>query len=226
MKKITAAQLAAILPKNTKTAQWTPILNDTMKEFGIDLNYDRIAAFLAQIAHESGELRRLIESLKYTKAQTICDTWPDRFPTLADAAPYVSTKGVNDGKDQALANRVYGDRLGNGPIASGDGWKFRGRGLIQTTGRGNYEQVGGVLGLNLVANPDLLTQPVNAARSAGYFWQSRGLNALADDFSNDNDDSDFKTITKLINGGTKGLSDRRINWARARKVLGLSPITP
>lgn len=224
--KITAAQLASILPNNTETTQWTPILNDAMKEFGIDRNYDRIAAFIAQIAHESGELRRLVESLKYTKASTICNTWPERFPTEADAAPYVSTKGVNNGKDQALANRVYGGRLGNGDIASGDGWKFRGRGLIQTTGRGNYQQVGGVLGLNLVANPDLLLQPVNAARSAGYFWQSRGLNALADDFSNDNDDSDFKSITKLINGRTKGLLDRRTHWAKARKALGLSPITP
>lgn len=224
--KITAAQLASILPNNPNAAAWEPILNDAMKEFGIDANHDRIAAFVAQIAHESGELRRLVESLKYTTAKGICATWPDRFPTEAQAAPFVSTKGVNDGKDRALANRVYGGRLGNGDAASDEGWKFRGRGLIQTTGRGNYEQVGKMLKLNLVANPDLLTQPIHAARSAGYFWQSRGLNAYADDFSHDDDDSDFKSITKLINGGTKGLLDRRTYWAKARKVLGLSAVTP
>ncbi|EIT71730.1 MULTISPECIES: glycoside hydrolase family 19 protein [Hydrocarboniphaga] len=221
---ITQAQLSKILPNNRETAEWTPVLNQTMEEFDIVRNLDRIAAFVAQIAHESAELTRVRESLKYTKAETICRTWPKRFPTPADAEPYVSTTGVANGRDRALANRVYNGKLGNVP-GSDDGWTFRGRGLIQITGRSNYREVGEALGLpGLEQQPELLEQKTQAARSAGYFWKSRGLNALADDFSDDNDDADFEKITIAINGATKGLAERRAYWIKARQTLGLSVI--
>lgn len=218
---ITATQLAAIMPRNPEPAAWTPILNAAMAEFEIAANAARIAAFLAQIAHESGELRSLRESLRYSTAKGICATWPKRFPTEASAAPYVSQRGVDDGRDQALANRVYAGRMGNGDVASGDGWRYRGRGLLQVTGRENYRTTGRQLGLPLEAQPERLEERTPAARSAGLFWQNHGLNALADDFSNDDDDADFVAITIAINGGRNGLAERREYWARAEKALGI-----
>jgi putative chitinase len=210
---ITQQQLSRFVPKNPDPATWTTALNDAMSEFEINDNASRIAAFLAQIAHESSEMRRLEENLRYTSARRISEVWPKRFPSEGHASPYVD-------KPQLLANRVYGGRLGNGDVASGDGWAYRGRGLMQVTGRGNYTTVGAALGLPLVTSPDLLLQPAPAARSAAYFWKSRGLNELADDQSTDDDDADFVTITVRINGGKIGLKDRRAYWAVARNVLG------
>lgn len=211
---ITQQQLSQIVPKNPDPATWTAVLNSAMSEFQIDANANRVAAFLAQIAHESSEMRRLEENLRYTSAKRICDVWPKRFPSEGHALPYV-------GKPHLLANRVYADRLGNGDVASGDGWAYRGRGLMQVTGRGNYAAVGTALGLPLVATPDLLLQPGPAARSAAWFWKSHGLNELADDQSTDDDDADFVTITVRINGARVGLRERRAYWAMARNVLGV-----
>ena len=110
--------------------------------------------------------------------------------------------------EEKLANLVYAKRLGNGDSNSGDGYKFRGRGIIQITGRSNYADAGKALGLNLINQPDLLLQKPNAAMSAAWFWSSRGLNALAVDHTDDNDLEDFTEITKRINGGSVGLSER------------------
>lgn len=211
--RITAAQLAAVMSGNAQTQAWVEPLNAAMREFGIGANAHRIAAFLGQIAVESGELRRMEENLHYT-AKRLCAVWPKRFPTLADAQPYA-------GNPEALANRVYADRIGNGNTASGDGWRYRGRGLMQVTGRGNYASVGKALGLNLIRSPDLLLQPEIAARSAGQFWFSHGCNELADDRSGDDDDEDFVAITAKINPAREGLAARRSYWLKARQTLGI-----
>lgn len=213
--KISKTQLAAIMSGNAGAAAWTEPLNAAMAEFGIAANAHRIAAFLAQIAVESGELGTLEENLNYKTAARIQKVFgKKRFPTEADAEPYVRNP-------QGLANRVYANRIGNGDEASGDGWLFRGRGLMQVTGRGNYLAVGKALALNLTKSPDLLLQANIAARSAGQFWQSHGCNPLADDRSDDNDDEDFVAITAKINPAKEGLPKRREYWAKARGVLGV-----
>lgn len=213
MKPLTAEQLQQIVPRCPDPQVWSQALNATMALHGIE-GADRIAAFIAQLAHESGGFRRLSENLTYTSAARICAVWPKRFADEDSAQPFVRNP-------EALANRVYANRLGNGTAGSGDGWRYRGRGLLQITGRANYDEAGRALGLALLQEPDRLLEPVNAARSAAWFWQTRGLNALADDRSDDDDDGDFVSITKIINGGTTGLSERRRYWAQARRTLGL-----
>lgn len=212
MNPLTAERLRRIVPRCPDPETWTAALSAAMARHAIDTP-DRIAAFVAQLAHESGEFTRLSENLMYTSAERICAVWPKRFPDAASAAPFVRNP-------EALANRVYANRLGNGAAASGDGWRYRGRGLIQLTGRANYADAGAGVDLPLLDAPELLEQPDGAARSAAWFWQSRGLNALADDRSDDDDDADFVTITRLINGGTVGIEERRRYWAQARTALG------
>lgn len=206
----TEAQLASVMPR-AKSAIWFGPLTAAMAERDID-SPQRMAAFLAQIAHESGEMTRIEERLSYT-AKRMTQVWPSRFPDEAAAAPFA-------GNPQRLANKVYAGRMGNGDEASGDGFRFRGRGLIQLTGRSNYATAGTALGLDLLGNPDQLLQPEPAARSAAWFWKSRGLNELADHRPGDDDQQDFTRITKLINGGTAGLAERLAYWAKARAALG------
>jgi putative chitinase len=207
---ITEVQLTAFLPALPNAPTWTAALNAAMDRFEIN-SPARIAAFLAQTAHESGEFRRLVENLNYSAAG-LCKTWPNRFANLDAAKPY-------DRNPEMIANYVYAKRLGNSDTASGDGWRFRGRGLIQLTGRGNYRSCGLAVTLPLETDPQRLETPEAAALAAAQFWQSRGLNHLADDQSDDNDDEDFVAITKIINGGTAGLSARRTYWARAKAAL-------
>lgn len=197
---ITADILARALPKCADPAGWAAVLEPAMQAFEIDSPM-RAACFLAQTAHESGQFNRLVESLFYKTPARLMAVWPKRFPTEASAAPFVQN-------EQALANFVYANRMGNGDSASGDGFRYRGRGLIQITGRSNYAETGAALGLDLIAQPALLEQPVHAAMSAGFFWKSHGLNALADDETDDNDLEDFVTITRRINGGQAGLQER------------------
>src|SRR5436190_4449696 len=213
MAGITPAQLTRFLPQLARVDVWTPALNAAMERFEITTPY-RAAAFLAQVAHESGEFSRLTENLSYTAAR-LCAVWPNRFPTIEAAQPY-------ERNPERLANYVYAKRLGNGDVTTGDGWRFRGRGLIQLTGRGNYRSCGTALTLPLEAEPQRLESPLAAALAAAQFWQSRGLNHLADDQNDDNDDEDFISITKIINGGTAGLKSRQQYWARARAALGIS----
>ncbi len=210
MADLTADQFRQIVPKCKTPNLWTPALSLAMGRFEINTP-SRTAAFLAQIAHESAELNRLVENLNYS-ALGLTKTWPKRFPTLQKAQEY-------ERNPERLANYVYANRLGNGDPASGDGWHFRGRGLIQVTGRGNYRSVGQGIDLQLEAMPELLEEPEAAALSAGYFWKSRGLNELADDRNDDNDDEDFVAITVLVNGGRAGLAERRAFWERAKGVL-------
>jgi putative chitinase len=210
MAELSSSQLAAIMPACPDPESWTPALNAAMQQFDIT-TVDRIAAFLAQLAQESGQLKRLAENLNYS-AQRLMQVWPARFPTLDKAQMY-------ERNPEKLANYVYAKRLGNGDETSGDGWRYRGRGLIQLTGRGNYLAAAQGIGLSLVEQPELLEQPDAAARSAAWFWKSHGVNELADDQNDDNDTEDFKTITKRINGGTVGLQDRLAFWAKAKTTL-------
>jgi putative chitinase len=203
----TLANLQAAKVKDP--AKWLEAVAQTCREFDITTP-QRIAAFLAQTSHESGGYTMLSENLNY-KAATLAACWPNRFAVLgADKKPIkengklVPTAVANSiaGKAELIANLVYSSRMGNGPAESGEGWKYRGRGLKQLTGKDNYARCGHALGLDLVGNPDLLLEPINAARSAGWFWQANSLSTFADA-------GDIKGMTKKINGGYIGLEARQ-----------------
>ncbi|MCD5994132.1 glycoside hydrolase family 19 protein [Pseudomonas sp. CDFA 602] len=198
---ITESQIIAILPRSAGVAKsFVPALNVAMGKYQIVTQF-RIAAFLAQIGHESAQLTALVENLNYS-ATALQKTWPNRFtPELA--AQYAR-------QPERIANVVYGSRMGN--TGNGDGWKYRGRGLIQLTGKTNYQQCGEALGVDLLGQPELLETPEYAALAAGWFWSVNGLNTLADN-------GDFIAITKRINGGTNGLADRQALYEKALKVL-------
>jgi len=210
MSILTETRFTVFLPDAPDIPTWTRVLNDAMDRFDVRTLH-RVAVFLAQIAHESDEFRRVVENLNYT-AKRLMQVWPKRFTSLAKARRY-------ERQPKKLANYVYANRLGNGDDASGDGWRFRGRGLLQITGRGNYGATALALALPLEDHPELLEQPDVAALSAAQFWKSRGLNELADDRNDDNDDEDFVTISVIINGGRTGLESRKMYWARAQAVL-------
>jgi putative chitinase len=201
---ITVEQLARVVPCCEEPGIWVEPLNVAMVEFGIDKPV-RVAAFLAQVAHESGELTRLVENLNYS-AERLQEVFRKYF-TADRAREYAR-------KPERIANYVYADRNGNGPMDSGDGWRFRGRGLLQVTGRANYQEAAEALDVDLVEQPELLERPDLAARSAGAFWRRAGCNGLADT-------GEFKTLTRRINGGVNGLSERLEYFARAKAVLGL-----
>lgn len=191
-------------------AKWLDAVGATCVEFKIDTP-QRIAAFLAQTSHESGGYTMLSENLNY-RAATLAACWPNRFAVLgADKKPIKDAQGKMTpttvanaiaGKPELIANLVYSSRMNNGPAESGEGWKFRGRGLKQLTGKDNYTRCGNALGVDLVGNPDLLLEPLYAARSAGWFWQANNLSKFADV-------GDIKGMTKAINGGYIGLEARQ-----------------
>lgn len=200
---INAQQLLQILPNAGPVAGvFVSALNDAMARFKIDTRL-RVAAFLAQVGHESGQLRTLVENLNYS-AEGLIRTWPKRFNLLT------ATSAAR--KPEQIANIVYASRLGNGPAVTGDGWKYRGRGLIQVTGWVNYQACGSALSLDLLTKPELLEQPIYAALSAAWFWSSNGLSELADA-------GRFEAITRKVNGGLNGQADRLAIYERALKVL-------
>ncbi|SFW18643.1 glycoside hydrolase family 19 protein [Pseudomonas sp. NFACC10-1] len=178
---ITAQHLLQILPNaSSRAGVFVPVLNVAMSKYAIVTKL-RIAAFLAQVGHESGQLR------------------------------YVRELGSDAYLEKYDTGRLA-ERLGNTPAHDGDGQLYRGRGLIQITGRANYAECGEALGLDLLQQPELLELPEHAAMSAAWFWHRAGLNTFADK-------SDFLTITKRINGGTNGLAERQELYARALKIL-------
>ncbi len=203
---ITGAQLKAFLPRLTDVRTWTRALNAAGRRFAIDTPV-RLAAFLAQTAHESAGFALLVENLNYS-AEGLVKIWPKRF-TPESAGRYAR-------QPMKIANHVYAKRLGNGDEASGDGWRFRGRGLMQITGRDNYRLCGKALGIDLERKPERLETPRTAALAAGVYWDANGLNRLADL----NTDASFKALTIRINGGITGLDDRRARWKQARAALG------
>lgn len=203
----TIEQLQAAKIKNPE--KWIDAIIATCQEFEINTP-QRVASFLAQTSHESGGYTMLSENLNY-RAATLAACWPNRFAVLgADKKPVkengklVPTAVANSiaGKAELIANLVYSSRMGNGPAESGEGWKFRGRGLKQLTGKDNYTRCGSSLGVDLVSNPDLLLEPVYAARSAGWFYKTNNLSTFADA-------GDIKGMTKRINGGFIGLEQRQ-----------------
>ena len=180
-------------------------LDAAMGRFEIDTP-PRMAAFAAQLAHESGQLQRWTENVNY-RWERLRQVFPKYFSSDAEARAF-------DRKPERIANRVYAGRMGNGPEASGDGWRYRGRGPIQLTGRDNYRACGSAIGVDLVGDPDLLATPGPGCLAAAWFWARNGLNALADA-------GDFVTITRRINGGLNGLAERREFWERAKEVFGV-----
>ena len=206
---ITQAQLEQIMPQAQpdRIQRYTPALNAELEKYQINTPL-REAHFIAQIAHESGNFRWVVENLNYSAA-ALRSVFGKYFPDDATAEAYAR-------QPEKIANRVYADRMGNGDEASGDGWKYKGRGLIQLTGKDNYTNFGKASGIDAVNNPDLLAEDANAAVSAaGWFWDMRKLNQYADA-------DDILTITKRINGGTNGLEDRKEFLARAKAALGVS----
>lgn len=204
---ITKDQLAKIIHGDKPAAEWIDAVSK-IEQYGID-NPRRIAAFLAQCAHESGDFMHLSENLNYS-AQGLKATWPKRF-TDAIAAQYAR-------QPEKIANYVYANRLGNGDEKSGDGWKYRGRGLVQITGKSAYGSCSVAMYKDdrLIKNPELLATDKDAAiKSAVWFWNTRNLNPLADD-------GRISEITKLINGGFIGLDDRVARYKEALSVLGAS----
>jgi len=184
-------------------AKWLEPLTDTFNRFQINTP-ERQAAFIGQCQHESGNFKTLRENLNYG-AKGLCATWPKRFPTEESAAPYHRNP-------EKIANKVYADRMGNGDEASGDGWKYSGRGLIQLTGKSNYTLAGDSLSAPLLHSPDLVLEPQYAALTAGWFWNTNNLNKQADV-------ADYTGMTKKINGGTIGLVDRIKHITAALTIL-------
>lgn len=208
---LNGATLKQAFPECTDADGWAAALEGALNRFHINTP-DRLCAFLAQTSHESGHFNRLEESLFYRTPGRLMAVWPKRFPDETTALPFVQNP-------ERLANFVYAKRMGNGDEASGDGFRFRGRGLIQLTGRSNYRQAGEALGIDLEQTPDRLTAKEVAALSAAWYWDSRGLNALADHQQGDDDLEDFTEITRRINGGTVGLKERFAVYTRLRGNL-------
>ena len=190
----------------------------TVKPFGLNAyglldTPPRLAEFIAQTSHECADYTRFEESLRYS-AKRLMAVWPRRFPTLGHALPYAWDASDPDAEDRALANLVYGSRMGNernGP-ADDDGWDRRGRGMLMFTGDDNYRHYGALIGVDLCANPNLAADPAMSLRLACAYWKERGVNAAVDR-------GDFVAARQKVNGGTVGLEDVAARRKRLLTVL-------
>jgi putative chitinase len=203
---LTQPQLAELIKGNPHVPQWHNALIQLLPDYEIDTP-KRIAAFIAQCAHESANFRILTENLNY-KWQSLRKVFPKYFPTDELAQQYASRPN----RAEAIANRIYANRMGNGPEESGDGWKFRGRGLIQLTGKQNYMWFAASLEITPEEATEYLMTFEGAAQSGCWFWETNKLNQWADS-------GDIVTLTKRINGGTIGLDDRIKHYEHALHVL-------
>lgn len=201
---ISEDKLKELIPKNKYVSQWSKAINLILPDYEIN-NTLRIAAFLAQCIHESGGFVFLTENLNY-KAESLMKVWPRHFPTLEIAKSY-------ERNPQKIANKAYANRMGNGDEKSGDGWRYCGRGLIQLTGKSNYQAFAESIETPLEEIPEYLQTFEGAVQSACWFWETNNLNALADK-------KDILGLTKKINGGTIGLDDRIKHYEHALHVLG------
>ena len=205
--------LEAMGIRHALAVQWLPHISQAAHRYQIDANPRRLAAWLATIAHESARLTRVVENLNYS-AMGLAQTWPARYADMT-GQPNATAQRIAR-KPEDIANLTYAGRLGNGTAGSGDGWRFRGRGLIQITGRANYAASGAELGLDLINNPEQLEQPYLAAMSAAEWWHRHGCNEIADT-------GDIAAVTRRVNGGLTGLDDRlklynvTINYLGAKK---------
>ena len=202
--ELTKEQLKQLLPKNPYIDQWHKALSQLLPDYEINTP-QRIAAFIAQCAHEAGGFLFLTENLNY-KAESLVKVFPKYFKDLATAKEY-------EKKPEKIANKIYADRMGNGNEASGDGFKYRGRGLIQLTGKTNYTWFAASLQITPEEAAEYTQTFEGAAQSACWFWETNNLNQLADK-------GDILGMTKKINGGTIGLEDRKKHYEHALHVLG------
>lgn len=205
---LTEAQLRELIPRNQYIPQWHKALTQLLPDYEINTP-QRVAAFIAQCAHESGGFTALKENLNY-KWQTLRKIFPKYFPTDELAQQYAAKPN----KQEAIANRVYANRMGNGPEESGDGYRYCGRGLIQLTGKDNYSWFAASLEIPVEEASHYLETFEGAAQSACWFWETNNLNQWADK-------GDILTLTKRINGGTIGLDDRIKHYNHTLHVLGV-----
>jgi putative chitinase len=201
---ITVAQLKEMVHGIPYAEQWQGALNQLLPDYEINTP-KRIAAFVAQCAHESGGFRWLSENLNY-KAESLMKVFPKYFHSRDLADQYAK-------KPEKIANRIYANRMGNGDEASGDGWKYRGRGLIQLTGKENYSWFAASLEISPEEAAEYMGTFEGAAQSGCWFWETNKLNRWADT-------GDIKQMTKVINGGYIGLDDRIKHYNHALHVLG------
>jgi putative chitinase len=201
---ITQQQLKEMVHGINYADHWTTVLEQLLPDYEINTP-KRIAAFIAQCAHESGGFRFLKENLNY-KAESLLKVFPKYFPDMATAKAY-------EKKPEKIANRVYANRMGNGNEASGDGWRYCGRGLIQLTGKDNYSWFAGSIQVSVEEAAEYLQTFEGAAQSACWFWETNNLNKEADA-------GDIKLMTRKINGGFIGLDDRIKHYKHALHVLG------
>ena len=206
MTQLTLDQLRQLLPKNPYVDNWHSALAQLLPDYGIDTP-QRIAAFIAQCAHESANFMVLKENLNY-RAVTLRKIFPKYFPTDELANEYASKPN----RQEAIANKVYANRMGNGDEASGDGWRYCGRGLIQLTGKNNYQAFADSIETPVEDIPAYLATFEGACQSACWFWETNNLNQWADK-------GDILTLTKRINGGTIGLEDRIKHYNHALAVM-------
>lgn len=204
---ITLELLQGVAPKTKSSIlqKYVGPLQDVCDYYEITQTVNRLAAFLAQISHESGGFNAVKENLNYG-AKGLRTTFGKYFPSDELAKQY-------ERKPEKIANRVYGNRMGNGPEGSGDGYKFCGRGLIQLTGKDNYVRFADALDITVDECISYMETPEGACSSAGWFWDNNRLNVYCDR-------GDFIGLTKRINGGTNGLADRQHHYAVALKLLG------
>jgi putative chitinase len=197
-------ELIAVHVQPTQAKAFAAHITAAFERFDI-VSLEQRAGFLAQAMHESRDFTRLEENLYYTTAGRVQQIWPTRFPSLAQVEAVLR-------RPEVLANTVYSNLNGNGDFASGDGWRFRGRGLFQLTFRANYSAASQVLGRNYVAHPELVAQPEDAALTAAWFWASSGCNDLMAR-------GEFDKTTRRINAGLAGYSERRSLFADIRSAL-------
>ena len=188
--------------KPETAARWAPVFAEVIQPGALSQNDAELDDFLGQILHESQRLERLEESLYYKTPGRLMAIWPSRFKSLADEKPYRENP-------KGLAGKVYGGRMGN--VSPGDGWLYRGRGLIQVTGRDNYAALCPLLKLDLLKNPDLLLNPVVALRASLAWWEGNVPDAIM---------GNVARVSKAVNGGTVGLAERVALTDKAREVMG------
>jgi len=205
--ELTREQLSQLIPGNPYLDEWHEALVQLLPDYEINTP-QRMAAFIAQCAHESGNFRALKENLNY-RWETLRKIFPRYFPTDEIAKQYASLPN----KQEAIANRVYASRMGNGDEASGDGFRYCGRGLIQLTGKTNYSWFAASLGIPVEEASEYLQTFEGAVQSACWFWESNNLNRFADV-------GDIRGLTRAINGGYIGLDDRIKHYEHALHVLG------
>ncbi|BCS55178.1 glycoside hydrolase family 19 protein [Geobacter sp. SVR] len=212
---ITVEQFRRLFPRSTEPEAWAAALNGILPRYAIYNNPLRLAMFLAQTGHESDGFTDLTENLNYS-AEGLARTWPTRYAV----DPKAATKVPNDlarrlhRQPEAIANNCYANRMGNGPESSGDGWRFRGYGLIQLTGRANREAFAKAIGQPLDAAEAYLLTYEGAIESACWYWSTRNINPLADA-------GNVLAVTKSINAGVNGLADRQARYAEALKILAV-----